>query len=344
MPVEAETKPIQVYLTSTDLANRFTAELLESLKDQGQSSKEVRLVGPEQADIILFMEHVKEGPYFHAVRKCPIVKRYREKCFVVCEHAHPIPFLPGIYTGIERRQYRPDRTRTGFFQQKYPNPFVRYEPPDPKAPYLYSFVGDASTWPVRQALFDLPHKNRSYLEDVAGRCKYIRYRGTEEEKRSFQSHYVDVSLKSKFVLCPRGIAPSTVRLFETMKMGRVPVVIADEWVPPEGPDWDAFTVRLEERDVARLPDVMQAYESKAVEMGRQARDTWEAWFSPEVRLERIAEWCQSIANKRKCPEKVLRWTAYRHLLELSHLEHAARSSGRKLRRVLGKTLEPAAAQ
>jgi hypothetical protein len=58
---------------------------------------------------------------------------------------------------------------------------------------------------------------------------------------------------SKFVLCPRGYACSRWRLFETMMAGRVPVIISDQWVPPEGPAWERFSVRVSQKHVAQPP-------------------------------------------------------------------------------------------
>jgi hypothetical protein len=36
--------------------------------------------------------------------------------------------------------------------------------------------------------------------------------------------------------CPAGIGPATYRLFEAMELGRVPVILSDEWVPRKGLD------------------------------------------------------------------------------------------------------------
>jgi hypothetical protein len=58
------------------------------------------------------------------------------------------------------------------------------------------------------------------------------------------------------------------------------VVIADDWVPPSGPDWDAFSLRVPEAGVASIPALLHGAEGDAAEMGRIARATWERYYEP----------------------------------------------------------------
>src|SRR3954449_2591727 len=58
---------------------------------------------PREADIILFAEFYGGGFHFERLRRHPLVRRFREKCFVFCSNAIVIPFLPGIYASVEKR-------------------------------------------------------------------------------------------------------------------------------------------------------------------------------------------------------------------------------------------------
>src|SRR2546423_4170060 len=40
----------------------------------------------------------------------------------------------------------------------------------------------------------------------------------------------EICKASKFILCSRGVGTSSVRLFDTMRMGRVPVILSDQWL------------------------------------------------------------------------------------------------------------------
>jgi hypothetical protein len=104
-----------------------------------------------------------------------------------------------------------------------------------------------------------------------------RWHHTGEELRA----YLEEILASKFVLCPRGFAPSSHRLFEVMELGRVPVILSDSWVPPAGPIWPSFSLSIPENSIDDIPAVIEAHFHRAEEMGRLARAQWEQWFSPE---------------------------------------------------------------
>ena len=81
-----------------------------------------------------------------------------------------------------------------------------------------------------------------------------------------------------------------------MKAGRVPVIISDQWVPPVGPLWETFSLRVKQKEIFRIPALLEQYESEAEAMGRRARINWEEWFSKETVFHRIVEWCLSLKH------------------------------------------------
>src|SRR4051812_20062819 len=83
---------------------------------------------PEVADLIVFVEFYGGGWYFERVRSHPLVRRYREKCFLFCANPFVIPFLPGVYAGIEKA-WTSSRTRPGFYLGRTQNPFTTYTSP-----------------------------------------------------------------------------------------------------------------------------------------------------------------------------------------------------------------------
>jgi hypothetical protein len=68
---------------------------------------------------------------------------------------------------------------------------------------------------------------------------------------------------------------------ESMSLARAPVIISDEWVPIEGPDWNQFAIFISEEQLEQLPTVLRRCEDRWEEMGRNARAAWERWFRPE---------------------------------------------------------------
>jgi hypothetical protein len=179
----------------------------------------------------------------------------------------------------------------------YDNPYVTCTPAREDAPFLFSFVGDASTHPIRKSICGLRHP-RAKLIDTATYCWEIRHKGSSEQRRAFEEDYANILRDSLFVLCPRGWSPSSVRLFETLKAGRVPVIISDQWTPPIGPDWDSCSVSVPEAEVASIPQRLESLAPRAAEMGRVARQIYEEWFAPEICFHRIVEWCRGIDAAR----------------------------------------------
>jgi Exostosin family len=154
------------------------------------------------------------------------------------------------------------------------------------------------------------------------------------ELRDYHRGYAEVIRASKFVLCPRGLSVSTVRLFETMRMGRVPVILSNGWVEPEGPRWDDFAIRVAEGDCARIPRLLEGYETKARSMGELAREQWLEWFSDEVAFHRVVQWCLAIQKRRTLPERLGRWPAYLQYFERFHLRRAIGTKVRAFKKTM----------
>lgn len=174
-------------------------------------------------------------------------------------------------------------------------------------------MGDVRGIRVREAIARLSHP-RAVIRDT-GDDPANADGGAPEFYERFHRDFAEMMRKSAFTLCPRGAGTSTFRLFETMKAGRVPVILSDAWVPPEGPAWESFSLVVAERDVMRLPQILEAREPEAATMGGLAREQWESWFSESASFHRIVEWCLSIKQSRRRPERLMRAVALLQLLE-----------------------------
>jgi len=266
---------------------------------------------PGEAEIILFAE-IDAGRLCEDVLRHPYIRRFREKCFMFSTDWRVIPFIPGVYTALEKSWYLPSRTRPGFYISSRMNPLIKFEP-DADRDLLYSFMGDVQTAPVRSALARLEHP-RGLFVDTSRECQSVMWNAGAEQLAAFWKRYVDLSRRSKFILCPRGLAPSSIRLFETMCMGRVPLILADEWVPPQGPQWEMFSIQIPERDARWVPRILEEKEAAAFEMGLLARAEWEKYFSPDIGFHRVVELCLEIQKSRRLPEALARLSIIPQLL------------------------------
>jgi hypothetical protein len=266
---------------------------------------------PDEADIILYIENSDTVRHYFRLRKQEYFRAFPEKCFLFTRNDLPIPFIPGVYPSIPKRWHRSQRTRSGPYLNAFDDNFV--EPPDDHSErrYLYSFVGQKSTHPLREQIFQLDHPDQ-YVFDSSKYWPYAEL--TDDEKDELEQRYVDVAHGSCFILCPRGRGASSIRLFETLRMGRAPVIISDAWVPPDGPDWDAFSVRVAESNISMIPSILSQRRDQAEAMGVRARQVWEDWFSEKATFHRTTDWCLDIMNERKLPERLLRFSVIPQLL------------------------------
>jgi hypothetical protein len=279
---------------------------LKESAEKGKSSH-ILVVDPREADLILFAEiHVI---FAYNIRHHPYYRQFRDKVFAFSVDDRLIPMVPGVYASLEKSWYKPGRSRAGFYLFTMENPHVEPDAAPVERDLLYSFVGSTKTWPIRTELGKLSHP-RSIFIDTSQKSLPILSGGTAEQRNAFWKSYSDIARRSKFVLCPRGLGTSSVRLFEMMKMGRSPVILSDEWVPPEGPKWDEFSIRIPEAEVTNVPAILEKKESEAVAMGLRARQEWERWFAPEVLFDTVVNWCLDIKAARRLPEYFDRMIVY----------------------------------
>lgn len=285
---------MKLYLTSAYpmSADNFGPQWLKRWAKSDPFGKHQITDDPHIADLIVFVEnHPWHDPYFFRVLRSSLYRKYRRKCFLYHDHDYVVPLVRGIYPSIEKRYYQKDHTRSlHYLARMCVNESIIYSPPQGELPYLFSFVGSSRTHAVRREILKLSH-SRCILKDTAGQHAWLM---DAEAKTNFEDFFASTTMASKFVLCPRGIGTATYRLFETMEMGRAAVIISDEWVPFAGPDWEAFSIRVREKDVRDILGLLEAAEPHWKEMGAHARREWEKWISPEVSFHRLAEACAEL--------------------------------------------------
>jgi hypothetical protein len=262
---------------------------------------------PDAADLIVFVELRGAGLWQRKLWFHPLVRRHPRRCFAISSADQIVPFLPGIYASLPRDRYHPRRHRTGHYLRGLFRPeLVAIAPPGPPD-LLATFRGSLDTHAVRRALTAIASP-RIAIEDSQSLRRWLahgpRFMGYGGDA---VADYVRLARRGAFVLCPRGFGTSSMRLFEAMQLARAPVIISDAWVPPEGPAWETFSVRVAENDVGRLPEILAAREPEAAAMGTRARAAWEEWFSEEVTFHRFVAICLALAEVRRVSEPLDRW-------------------------------------
>tara|TARA_R110002096_G_scaffold68159_5_gene164779 strand:+ start:11293 stop:12276 length:984 start_codon:yes stop_codon:yes gene_type:complete len=286
---------MKVFITSAypyhEIDNFAVVWLKES--QHQDTFKEHKIVDdPENADLILFAEHHPgNDPYFFKVLKHPLVKKYRHRVVLYTDTDSPLPILPTLSPSIEKSYLNPAFCLPApYIARHCENESVTFSNAKSNRKYLFSFLGASRTHPIRKKILKLAYSD-CYLEDTSEKNSWEL---TLDEKKIFESKYANISKDSYFILCPRGIGVNSYRLYETMQMGLVPVIISDEWIPMHGPNWKEFSIQIMEKDIQKIPEILFKRKGDAINMGLMARENWERWFSKEVSFHHITNLAKSL--------------------------------------------------
>ncbi len=247
------------------------------------ASEPVEFTGdPAKAEFII-VTGFDDRDNFLALRRNPVWRRYPEKSFGVFEGDNAPRYLHGLYCGVPKRWNSTGRfsgLAYRWHQEQFPGRVpsletVRGRPKD----YLFAYIGRSSNRVRKRLLASCRDSSDVRVEDSS--AAYNHFSKDNEARSGRQDYYWDVMARAKYGLCPAGAAPSSVRLFELMEAGIAPVVIADQWVPPHGPDWEKFCLRVPEARINEIHDLVQKIEPEFAERGRLAREAWEQWFAPD---------------------------------------------------------------
>jgi hypothetical protein len=288
---------------------------LEQMRDSAAADRfgvHSLVADPDDAELILFVETSSAaGSYFARVRRHPVYRAHRDRAYLFSSTDRPLALVPGIYASIERRWARAAWTRSsGYLGVKEIAPLT-YDP-HATSSLLYSFAGSGSAHPVREQVLSLRHPESLLVDSDVEPLTPQRY------ARSIAD--------SSFVLCPRGGGTATFRLFESLMLGRPPVIVSDAWVPPDGPDWDACSIRVFEREVGSIPQLLERRAPDAEAIGAAARAVWLDWFAPEAAFHRCIDWCLELGRLQSQRRGVRRFEPF---LQFLRPFHGARAIARR---------------
>ena len=291
--------PNQVVKTASHHASACFEQLRVGFSLQSRTAHTL-VPEPESADLILApVQGGAYGPCFEALRQSIYHRDYAKKLVVYSTDDNQFPALRGLYPAVSRRWVQRGWACPHYVSAHYHRFLFRPEELQSKD-ILFSFVGSSQTHPIRERMMQWRHSNGVMIDASKGDKDH--YWWQETNKDYFLDSFRDVTRRSKFVMCPRGISPSSIRLFEAMEAGAVPVIIADDLELPKGPSWDEFSLRVRERDIDDLPDRVERVQERATEMGTAARRAWESYFSPEATVGSLVGWAlQLLANGSQRP-------------------------------------------
>jgi len=267
---------------------------------------------PSKAQIILFADARADLDdwRFSRLRMSPLLRQYREKSFIYCQADQPWCAQSGLYTSMPRGSFNLARQRACAYIST-PNQYILPPMSGNPRPLLFSFVGRGGG-AVRERISSLRH-TRGHIERTD---EWDFFASDSAKHGEMKRRFAEVLATTKFAICPRGAGTSSFRLFEAMAAGCVPVILSDDWVPPEGPRWEDFSLTLPESKAALIPEVVEHYESRFNLMAHASRRAWQEWFAPDVLFHRMIESCTEILRSRRIPERIAGWMPDRRYFRL----------------------------
>ena len=270
---------------STPLASADTS-LIESLRAELlRRPGVVEEDDPALADALVIQEPwaFREWRYIDKLIADPVVGRFSHKVYSVNGDDAAAGLLRGIYTCLPQSRFDPAlHAATPFLAQ--PNEQVLAHAGGARGPaaFLGTWRGNPkSNRRVRGRLLDL-HAGSARFK-IESTESWLNH-GADEKLR-----YVELLRAGQFSLCPGGWAAASLRIFESMALGVAPVILADEFVEPAGPDWQAFSLRVRERDLGSLETILQAHAGRHEEMGARAYEAWKQHFHPDLLIAYYAD-------------------------------------------------------
>lgn len=285
----------------------YAALVCEELRQHGGASGLAVEPVPSRADLIILLPSAqyKTPDFIKILENDPLIREYADRVYAIDYDDHPAGLLAGLYTSIEEPFFDPATHRSWpilFMNNDLVYGLVREAvlALDPRR--LFSFVG-APSHPLRNRLCHLfPGRTNDYHVEELRKW----YDHNDGDRRRF----IEVTLESMFCLCPRGYACYTNRICETMAMARVPVIIADDWIPFSFEENIPYYLKVPEADIEHLPKILSGHRGQADEYRRNARMLWEKYCSASRRVVAAVE---CIAKMAAQPGQRMTYAAYREL-------------------------------
>ena len=158
-----------------------------------------------------------------------------------------------------------DESRNEFFKNK---DFVSVN-----REYLYSFLGQTSQVNVRQKLLNIKHHPNSIVKDIGVAWHFDQFVYSNKQNNRYELNETDSSrkrtedynkllLNSEFSLCPAGTGPNSIRFWESLAVGSIPVIISDFMELPPHPLFSSSVVRVKEAEISTIPKLLSKISSK----------------------------------------------------------------------------------
>lgn len=252
------------------------------------------------ADVILVTDIHHRNSY-RCIMSKPEHVTYYNKIICYSEMDFPPCEIPGVYSSSSNLYAA--NCGTGYFfhwkwiDSRFGSITVEYIPPRERKFYV-SFWGRACNRLRKRILL---------LDKVFGHCEaslidtrktfglFDHSKKRDDKMAQQRVKYLEGLSQSTFALCPRGAGLSSIRLFECMKYGAIPVVVSDDLRLPKSIQDGYCCIRVPERNVECLPSILREYADHIDTMSNNAREVFKTNFEGSNYWNNIVDGIRDIA-------------------------------------------------
>jgi hypothetical protein len=182
-----------------------------------------------------------------------------ENGYTVCQHIRYEKIIPILKKMGVKVLFTPhvDKDYDGITVLPFPHLAINgINPSNITKDICASFVGAEYTHHTRAQIFKLfAHDPRFVL---LNRGNTWHFNLKPQLLDYYTQEYQDILVRSRFALCPRGTGASTIRFWESLQAGAVPVLIADAMRLPDSFDWDKCIIKIKESDLNTIPTILDS--------------------------------------------------------------------------------------
>jgi hypothetical protein len=165
--------------------------------------------------------------------------------------------------------------------------------------YLTSFIGayDYKCYisTIRLQIFDIflnyedcyvYRTNKWHFNDVVYKNKLVGEITSSE-------NYIQTLSESKFSLCPSGSGSNSIRLWESLSYGSIPVILSDGHVLPKlkNVNWEDFVIIWKESEIKDLYKYLKNFDkNKMLQMSNKGVEMFHEYFSKDTMHKCVLEY------------------------------------------------------
>lgn len=137
-------------------------------------------------------------------------------------------------------------------------------------PILYSFQGAYNpNWyltDIRKRIFETKHPDNCYVKHIGDwHFEKVVYSSKQNNKYELNetdsdnnrtNKYNKLLMDSRYTLCPSGSGPNSIRFWEALAVGSIPILLADTLELPAHDLWDNTIIRVAEKDLETIPNLL----------------------------------------------------------------------------------------